>query len=143
MRSVADATLKFFREGLDNNRASAPEIWADEFIAEWGGLIGQLAPMLKDSGFSGEKEYRIVHQLHLSEMSHLQFRQKATLMSRHLPLVFPLVGAATPSRVLPIIEVMVGPSRHKEITRVSVDAFMRQRGYTVPVSISEIPFQMT
>jgi hypothetical protein len=143
VRDVAAATLRFFREGLDDNRASSSEAWGDEFIAEWGGLIGQLAPMLKDSAFSAEKEYRIVHQLQVSEMSHLRFKQKETLMARHLPLVFPPPAAATPSRVLPIGEVIIGPSRHKEITRVSVDSFMRQRGYTVPVSISEIPFQMT
>ena len=43
-------------------------------------------------------------------------------MSRHLPLVFPPPNSATQSDMLPIMEVTVGPGRHKEI-------FARQRGY--------------
>jgi Protein of unknown function (DUF2971) len=143
---LAEATLQFFQEGLDARvgDAAAQAAWTNEFIQEWSGLIGQLAPMVKDPAFKDENEYRIVHLFKPDEMSKLRFRQKQSLMSIHLPLVFPPPTSATHSTLLPIMEVMVGPSRHKEVSRVSVDVLLRQRGYiNIPVSMSSIPFQTT
>jgi Protein of unknown function (DUF2971) len=148
-KKVANATLQFFKEGIDARPASGidntalMEAWANEFLATWQALISRLAPMVKDPAFRGENEYRIVHELQGHEFSKLRLRQKQTLMSRHLPLVFPPPNSATQSDMLPIMEVMVGPGRHKEISRVSVDTALRQKGYTVPVTMSSIPFQMT
>jgi len=99
--------------------------------------------MVKDAAFRHENEYRIVHELQGHEMGQLRFKQRATLMSRHLPLIFPPQSYATQSQLLPIAEVMVGPSRHKEISRVSVETLLRQKGYQVPVTASKIPFQLT
>jgi len=147
--NVANATMSFFKEGLyarptgEINTATI-DTWATEFLGVWEGLVGRLAPMIKDPAFRGENEYRIVHELQVREMGQLRFRQKQTLMSRHLPLIFPPPNYATQSQLLPITEVMVGPSRHKEISRVSVDTFLRQKGYSaVPVTMSNIPFQLT
>jgi hypothetical protein len=145
---VARATLEFFKEGLHARATgeiddASKEAWAIEFLPFWEALIGRLAPMVKDPAFRGENEYRIIHELQNTEFSLLQFRQKQSLMSRHLPLVYPPQNHATPSHLLPIAEIMVGPSRHKEISRISVDTLLRQRGYTIPVTISAIPFQMT
>jgi hypothetical protein len=69
-------------------------------------------------------------------MARVKFKQKSTLMSRHLPLSF----AGSP--MLPIAGVIIGPGRHQQITRVSVDTALRQKGYSTGlVSLSDIPFQ--
>jgi hypothetical protein len=141
--------MSFYKEGLyarPTGEVDAAAIggWADEFLGVWERLVGRLAPMVKDPAFRGENEYRIVHELQVHEMAQLRFKQKQTLMSRHLPLIFPPPNYATQSQLLPIVEVMVGPSRHKEISRVSVETFLRQKGYpAVPVTMSKIPFQVT
>jgi hypothetical protein len=98
-----------------------------------------LLQWVKHPSFKDEDEYRIVHSLEEDEIVHLQFRQKQSLMSRHFPLVF------CPSNTLPIVEVMVGPSRHKEISRISVETLLRQKGYPASdqVTMSDIPFQTT
>jgi len=84
-------------------------------------------PQWLKTAFRGENEYRIVHELQVHEMGQLRFRQNATQ-----------------SQLLPTMEVMVGPSRHKEISRVSVETFLRQKGYpAVPVTMSKIPLQVT
>jgi hypothetical protein len=147
--NVANATISFFKEGLyarptgEINTATV-DAWATEFLGVWERLVGRLAPMVKNPAFRGENEYRIVHELQVHEMWQLRFRQKQTLMSRHLPLIFPPPNYATQSQLLPIMEVMVGPSRHKEISRVSVETFLRQKGYpAVPVTMSKSPFQAT
>jgi hypothetical protein len=146
--NVANSTMLFFKEGLNarstgENKTAAIDAWVTEFLAVWERFVGHLAPMVKDPAFRGENEYRIVHEVQAHEMGQLRFKQKETLMSRHLPLIFPPLNYATQSQLLPIAEVMVGPSRHKEISRVSVETFLRQKGYLVPVTVSKIPFQMT
>jgi hypothetical protein len=148
-KNVASATVSFFKEGLCAHPTAeagttAIDAWLTEYLGEWERMVGYLAPMVKDPAFRGENEYRIVHELQAHEFGQLRFRQKQTLMSRHLPLIFPPPNYATQSRLLPINEVMVGPSRHKEISRVSVECLLRQKGYpTIPVTMSKIPFQMT
>jgi len=97
--------------------------------------------MVKNPAFSAENKYRIIHELQSIERDNVRFRQEQSLMSRHLPLAFPPPSVA--ADLLPVVEVMVGPSRYKEISRASVDALMRQKGYSVPVSTSMIPFQIT
>ena len=143
-RTIAEAMLRFFREGLVSRTPEERQTWLDDFALDWRTPLGQLAPMVKDPAFRGENEFRIAYEFKPQELSKLRFRQKGSLMSIHMPLVFPPTISATQSTQLPIMEVMVGPSRHKEISRLSVDVLLRQRGYKgVPVSMSSIPFQTT
>ncbi len=140
---VVAATVGFFREGLEKRRAESPEVWIKEFLEEWIPLTTNLAPIVKDPAFSSESEHRIVHQLQVSELGDVQYKQKATLMSRHLPLFFQLPeSGARP--MLPIAKVLVGPGRHKEVSRVSLNSFLRQKGYPPALaSGSRVPFQLT
>jgi hypothetical protein len=140
---AARATLSFFREGLDARSSEDRETWASDFRQEWFRLLGNLAPMVKDPAFSAENEYRIVHTFVSNELSQLRFRQKGSLMSLHLPLLFP-PPTDVRSSALPIAEVMVGPGRHKEVSRLSAKLLLNQNGYhSTPVTLSRIPFQTT
>ncbi|MGA2409217.1 MAG: hypothetical protein ABSG46_02370 [Candidatus Binataceae bacterium] len=135
---IARAELRFICEGLEkrtNCSVEAREVWLSEFFTDWDARIGVFGPVVKDPSFQGETEYRVVHQLHVTDLSKLQFKQKPTLMSRHLPLVF---------QSLPIAEVMLGPTqRYREISRVSINTCLQQHGHAVPVSFCAIPFQPT
>jgi len=140
---IAEATVCFYRDGLDKHRAASPEAWVDEFLPVWMLKIEQLAPLVKDHAFEAEKEYRVVHQLQNYEMCRLRFKQKDTLMSRYLPMQFPQ-AIAPRLPMLPIVGVKVGPTRHKEISRISVNTLLVQMGYGPgKVSVSDIPFQKT
>jgi hypothetical protein len=142
-QQIAEATVRFFRHGLENNRAASPSEWANEFGTAWIYQVGQLAPLIKDEAFRAENEYRVVHQLQSNELGAVRFKQKETLMSRYLPLVFPH-PAAPRFPMLPIVGVKIGPSRHKEITRISVETLLTQMGYgNDKASVSDIPFQIT
>lgn len=136
-QAPAHTVFRFYHEGIDVRGAASAETWAQEFFPEFSKLVDQLSPMVKHPAFSSEDEYRIVHLLIEDEFSRLQFRQKSTLMARHFPLIF------TADSRLPIRHVRVGPSRHKEISRISVDTLLRQRGYpTGLVTTSDVPFQV-
>jgi hypothetical protein len=137
-RDIAKTMFDFYRKGVERRGVGAAEQWASEFFPAFSLMVDNLAPMVKHSAFRSEGEYRIVHHLQDHEMARVKFKQKATLMSRHFPLTF----AGSP--MLPISRVMIGPSRHKAITRVSVDMALRQRGYSAGlVWQSEIPYQQT
>lgn len=141
---IALATLQFFKEGLDKRADTAAQQWPSEFLSEWDMMLSYLAPMVKHPAFQSENEYRIMYELNLQDLPELKFIQKSSLMSRHLPLSFSSEFGESPSVRLPIKEILVGPSRHKEISAVSVHTLLRQKGYdSVQVGVSAIPFQST
>jgi hypothetical protein len=70
----------------------------------------------------------------------MKYVQRPQMMSRHLPIEFPKIS--TGKALLPIAEVMVGPSRHKIVSRVSVSDLLRTCGYVSRnVTESAIPYQ--
>jgi hypothetical protein len=142
--AVAAATVQFFLQGL---AAPARTVagWTQSFLTKWVIVIGYIAPVIKHPAFKDEEEWRIFHPLQPSDPPHMVYRQKRTLMSRHLPLRFFRPGVPDNPKLMPITEIMVGPSRHKSITRVSVGDLMRTQGYgaSLPVSMSDVPFQET
>ncbi len=74
--AVAEATIKFFQDGLAKKRAETPEKWKEEFFTFWDPFITRLAPMVKDSSFAAEREYRVVHEFQGFEMKDMRFIQK-------------------------------------------------------------------
>jgi len=136
-RQAAEATVRFHREGIE----AGIENWDAVFIDAWDNALTQLAPVIKDPGFELEREVRLIHQLQMVEMSDLRVLQRKTMMSRHFPIRFPLAAPIYRPR-LPIHRIIVGPSRHKAISRISVDTLLRTHGYqTGLVTTSLRPYQ--
>jgi hypothetical protein len=139
--NVAEATLRFYREGLEKKRAETAEQWTKEFIPAWEEWIGRLAPVVKDGCFRAEEEFRLVHELDTYEVHRMRFQQKATLLARYMPLNFP-VWMQLRSPMLPIAKILIGPGRQQHISRISVNSLLRQMGYgDIPVEISRRPLQ--
>ena len=138
--SVAIETLSRFKAAADADRTLSAETWLEAHGRNWSATIGDLAPLVKHPGFAGERECRIVHKLTDQDLNDIVVRQKRSLMARHLPLTFPQTAAGLVS-MLPIANVRVGPSRHADVSRVSVGALLKRYGYDVGVSLSRIPYQ--
>lgn len=142
-RRAAEKTLEFFLEGLSKFSPSDLNQWGREFLEAWNLAVSMVAPLVKDRAFAKEHEYRIVKGYVADDLANLKFRQKASLMSRHLPIQ-PGPRCGTKDYRLPIAEVMVGPCRHRQISRTGVATLLHQKGYRSDlVSISKIPFQVT
>jgi Protein of unknown function (DUF2971) len=140
---VVDAMLEFFAEAVQKYAPTDPMGFGEEFLGAWDAAIVVVAPVIKDHGFKKERECRLVKAFSLNEIPQLKFLQKATMMSRHLPLRPPSGNSLTPYR-LPITEVIVGPCRHPHVSRISLATMLLQKGYPVRmVSMSKIPFQST
>jgi hypothetical protein len=142
-KDVAEATIRYFIKGLEDDQNRSPDIWASEFFEAWDEHIYRLSPLIKDPGFCDEDEVRIVHELHVSEMNHVQVRQKRNLLARHVALsCVPQSLVGNRDDKLPIVGIVVGPSRHPAVSRVSVGTLLLQLGYeNVPVEISTCPLQ--
>jgi hypothetical protein len=76
-KQIATATVEFFRDGLEKNRAASATEWIDEFLPVWAAWIGRLAPLIKYEAFKAENEYRIVHQLQNNENGRNPIQAKA------------------------------------------------------------------
>jgi hypothetical protein len=133
---LAEATLRFYREGLNEERLKDPDLWAREFFQAWDEWVYRLAPLAKDYRWQSESEFRIVHELNVSEFPKVRFRQRKTMLSRYVVLEFPHVVKRRAS-LLPIAKIMIGPGNHPAFTRVSVKLLLEQMGYPdIPVEIT-------
>lgn len=139
----AEATLTFFREGLVARKGEERLVWGQEFQEAWGPLLARLAPMVKDQGFKSENEVRIIRQFQVDEKGRLTFRQRQSVMAMYLELEYSLPTPSDP-KLMPITEIIVGPSRHKDVSALTVAVLLNKMGYTqVPVYQSVIPYQTT
>lgn len=139
---IAAEVVRSFTQSLaaNPNRNSALAAWINQFLGAWRNSLVYLGPILKDAAFQAEHEWRIMHRLQPGDVKNLKFRQKQTLMSRHLPLHFrPPDG----SNVLPIAKVLVGPSRNAHVSQVSVGDLLNAHSYGsgTPIAASKIPYQ--
>jgi hypothetical protein len=140
---VAEATVRFFREGLERYGSESEDQWTEVFLTAWDEAITQVAPLIKNAAYSSESECRLSKGLIAAELQEIRFQQKNTMLTRHLPIRPQYEGQPSPYR-LPISEILVGPCRHPHVSRISVGTLVQQYGYDPKiVKISEIPFQMT
>ena len=101
-----------------------------------------IALMIKHPKFAGEKERRIATLLYAGEHTALEFRQRRTLLARHLPIDLTIdVGAG--NKRLPITRIYVGPGPSQEVSRISVGDLLLKFGYqNIPVEASKVPYRV-
>ena len=92
---------KFFMAGLSGKDAQR---WASEFLEAFSLELDIFACITKHPAFAAEHERRIILRLNPNETNRLEFRQKQTLLARHLPI--DLRGS---DGLLPITRICVGP----------------------------------
>lgn len=132
-KELAEATVKFYFDGLNPERAKDPELWTREFLTAWDDWVYKLAPLAKASKWRAENEYRIVHELKPAEFPAVRFEQKATMLARYFALDTPC-WVMRRSALLPIAKIVVSPGSNFVPTRVSVKLLLDQMGYfEVPI----------
>ncbi|MGA9814839.1 MAG: DUF2971 domain-containing protein, partial [Terriglobales bacterium] len=140
-KEIADATLRFFVEGLTGDRLLDPKKWAEEFFAAWDEWVYRLAPLAKDHKWKAENEFRLVHELKVQEFGQVRFKQRKTMLGRYIALDTPSwLKRRTP--LLPIAKVMIGPGNHPSFTTVSARLLLEQMGYEgVPFEVTRVTLQ--
>jgi hypothetical protein len=114
---------QYFLQGVQRGLPDI-EKWAREFLAAFGTQLDIFASVIKHPKFCSEKERRVMTLLQPGEHANLEFRQKRTLLARHLPISL-MVNVGT-AKLRPITRVCVGPGSGQRISQVSVgDLLMR------------------
>jgi hypothetical protein len=92
--------------------------------------IMEISPSLKDDSFINEKEYRIVQK---DEPSETEYRQGNSMIIPYILL---------DNGKLPISKIIVGPTPHPELSKLSVESLLKSEKYEgVEVKISKIPYR--
>jgi hypothetical protein len=138
------SVIRRFSEEYACDRQVMANWWPDDHDEEYAKhLIAQLeyyAVNLKNGAFSEEKEVRLVipHSYADKYDGGLQFR-----ISKFGLIPYVCTGNRMGMRgILPIKEVIIGPSQNNELVRESVASFMKHRGYKdVEVTLSQVPYR--
>lgn len=124
---------------LEGRRAApSAQQWTEEFVRFLLSNIDGFLACLKHPKFEAEKEWRLFTCYRPDDPTRLIFRQRQSMMSRHLPLR--LEGK------LPIAGVLIGPSRFPLLSRIAVSDLLNDHGYdmtAVKVDVSKIPYRIT
>ena len=128
----------YYRQGLTRGD---PDLWAREFVLALADALSITAANVKHPQLTGEAERRIVTLLQPGEHQQLEFRQKRTLLARHLPIDLSTGEAA--ARRLPIARIYVGPGPAQKVSKISVGDLLLKYGYqSIAVEISSVPYRM-
>ncbi len=131
--------ISFFLDGLQKRRAPSMQQWAADFLLYWSNLAMVFAPFIKHPKFSGEREWRLVYCLDDDGIRRKKYLQRSSMMTQHVPLQLKVREDGTPC--LPLTGIVVGPSRHKEISKISVNDLLRTHGYPPCARLTEIPYR--
>jgi Protein of unknown function (DUF2971) len=139
---VVRTAQHYFLQGVQRGLPDIDiERWAREFIIAFAMELGLFASIIKHPKFSSEKERRIVTLLQEGEHTQLEFRQKRTLLARHLPIDL-TVDVGTAKR-LPLTRVYIGPGPTQRVSQVSVGDLLLKYGYQgIPVELSRVPYRV-
>jgi hypothetical protein len=140
VEEVMDWAEKYFLAGKSRGLPDM-ELWAKEFLTAYAIELDLFASIIKHPSFAGEIERRVMTLLRKDELLQLEFRQKRTLLARHLPL--DLSTTIDGKRKLPITRVFVGPGHSQQVSKISVGDLLSQCGYDgVPVELSSVPYRV-
>lgn len=97
--------------------------------------LARLVPRFKDSGFAEEREWRFVLQTRSGKLPNVHFHERDGVL---VPYVIISSGDAP----LPLVKVTVGPGKDQELTRRSIERFLRHAGYfETEVVPSNVPYR--
>jgi hypothetical protein len=127
-------TEQFFL-GLDGAKKATVEAWADEFCRYWLDRLSFYAPCIKNPSFKEEKEWRLIYYFRPDDLKSMQFRQRQSMMTRHIPLCL--------KKPLPITEVLVGPCRHPRLSKIVAGDLLVSGGYdpSTDVTLTRVPYR--
>lgn len=130
----------YFLQGLKRGLPNI-EIWARDFLVAFATELDIFACFIKYPKFSAEIERRITTFLQPGERDALEFRQKRTLLARHLPL--DLGATVNGVRRLPITRIYVGPGPSQQVSRISVgDLLLKYRYQNIMVETSKVSYRV-
>jgi len=122
---------------------------AEEIVSKAKDIIDFFVPTFKHSGFMGEQEWRMIFVPAQAPPVKPRYRTAREMLIPYFSFK-ELVASLTPANKakankdqwrLPILQVCIGPSRHRELNRGSAESFLKDAGYGSPVIASLTPYR--
>jgi hypothetical protein len=137
LKDALDLTESLYIQGEGKARAPSDTEWRDDLLGHLTQHMGVFASLIKHDAFIAEKEWRLLHYLRPHEGGELEFLQRSSMLSRHLPL---RIGDR-----LPIKRIIVGPCRHPNPSSIAVGDLLKKCDYDVSkiaIERSRVPYQI-
>lgn len=126
----------FFERGRGKRGDLDLDRWIANFLNVWSQRATPMAVFFKHPSFSTEAEWRMIRGFTPDDVKRIIFRQRQTMMARHLPTDL--------GPHLPLAEVMVGPSRHQQVSQVAIADLLHSLDYDpLLATCSSVPLQTT
>jgi hypothetical protein len=139
VREVLQAAERFYLGGVARAAADL-EGYAQEFLLAFAEDIQLITAGIKHPAFEHERERRISTLLFSGEETKLIFKQRQSLLARHLPFD---LRVGSDSKKLPISGVVIGPGPSQQVSRVSVGDLLLKYGYRdINVHLSSVPYRV-
>jgi DUF2971 family protein len=122
-----------------------------EIVNKAKDVIDFFVPTFKHHGFGGEQEWRMIFVPAPSSAVKPRYRAARELLIPYFSLKDLVASRNKPGTRkaeiarqqwrLPILQVCIGPSRHRDLNRGSAESFLSDAGYQVPVIASHTPYR--
>lgn len=140
-------TLEAYRTG--RNKDQPEDELESECVNYFRAHLARLASQVKHPSFEEEDEWRLVSAPYVDALYALEFREGASFLVPYIG--FPMavnyeleavdVDFESDDLRLPISEIIVGPTPHPEVARLSAHMLCNQAGVWPEFELSEIPYR--
>lgn len=97
-------------------------------------LIINSSSYIKHDSFNKEREHRIIHEG--NDVDEIKYREGKSMIIPYTE--FSLVDKNVP---LSITKIIVGPTPHPELSKLSIEGLLKSKGYKIEVESSEVPYR--
>jgi hypothetical protein len=139
-----DRQQKIMRTALENTYTKFAHLPADQIARKAKDVIDFFVPTFKHHGFDCEKEWRMIFVPSLTSPVKPRYRAKRDMLIPYFSLRDLILSLGTVKKEdwrLPIRQVCIGPSRHRELNRACAQSLLTDSGYNYPAIASETPYR--
>ncbi|MDP9098309.1 MAG: DUF2971 domain-containing protein [Verrucomicrobiota bacterium] len=139
------------RDAVERTYQNYKAAAVSEIVRKAKDIIDFFVPTFKHSGFSGEQEWRMIFVPSPASAVKPRYRAARELLIPYFSLKDLVASRNPPSRRktkkpknqwrLPILQVCIGPSRHRDLNRGAAQSLLSDGGYDVPVIASHTPYR--
>jgi len=129
LSKVIDDVFEFYLNGtaFDPERQDLRRAWENIMYTCFERSASRRFTSIKHEAFEGESEWRLVAWADTQSSNNFRFSHSGSMFRQHLPSTAKLIGFN--DNLLPIREILIGPSRHAVTSKSTVENMLACNGY--------------
>jgi len=136
IQEAVDPVAAALPEAVPTNDANLREL-GETFVPQLFTRVALVAPLIKDSSFFEEREWRMVWMPSAENITRVEYRAGRAMLIPYVPIRLGAAGSA-----IPIGEIIIGPTPHQYLAMNALTGFLQR--YSIPwqaVRPSQIPYR--